>query len=67
MPGDGKGAYKTHQYRDLFAELGNSPAESRGKIAKAFQQLFRNYFDATQIVSPDGSIPPFRIRLMAQR
>jgi oligosaccharide reducing-end xylanase len=42
FPGDGSGAYKTHRYRDLFAEqLGRSPAESRAKIETAFQQLFR--------------------------
>ena len=40
MPGDGHGAFKTHQYRDLFAEQGHTPAESRAKIEKAFQQLF---------------------------
>jgi len=40
MPGDGDGAYKTQRYRDLFAEQGHSPAESRAKIEKAFQQLF---------------------------
>jgi len=40
MPGDGNGAYKTGEYRDLFAEQGHSPAESRAKIEKAFQQLF---------------------------
>ncbi|MGA9670967.1 MAG: glycosyl hydrolase family 8 [Terracidiphilus sp.] len=40
MTGDGDGAYKTHHYRDLFAEQGHSPAESRAKIDKAFQQLF---------------------------
>jgi oligosaccharide reducing-end xylanase len=40
MPGDGDGAFKTHHYRDLFAELGHSPAESRARIEKAFQQLF---------------------------
>jgi len=40
MPGDGEGAYKTHEYRDLFAEQGHTPAESRAKIEKAFQQLF---------------------------
>jgi oligosaccharide reducing-end xylanase len=39
MPGDGNGAFKTHEYRDLFAELGHAPAESRAKIEKAFQQL----------------------------
>jgi oligosaccharide reducing-end xylanase len=40
MPGDGSGAYKTHEYRDLFAELGHSPAESRAKIERAFRRLF---------------------------
>jgi oligosaccharide reducing-end xylanase len=41
FPGDGTGAYKTHQYRDLFAEqLGRSHAEAQTKIEKAFQQLF---------------------------
>jgi oligosaccharide reducing-end xylanase len=40
MPGDGDGAYKTHHYRDLFAEQGHTAAESRAKIEKAFQQLF---------------------------
>jgi oligosaccharide reducing-end xylanase len=40
MPGDGSGAYKTHAYRDLFAEQGHTAAESRAKIEKAFQQLF---------------------------
>ncbi len=40
FPGDGDGAYKTHHYRDLFAEQGHTPAESRAKIEKAFQQLF---------------------------
>ena len=40
MPGDGSGAYKTHEYRDLFAEAGHLPAETRARIDKAFQQLF---------------------------
>ncbi len=40
MPGDGSGAYKTHAYRDLFAEQGHTPAETKAKIDKAFQQLF---------------------------
>lgn len=39
-PGDGDGAYKTHHYRDLFAEQGHTAAESNAKIEKAFQQLF---------------------------
>ncbi|WP_454884703.1 glycosyl hydrolase family 8 [Sphingomonas oryzagri] len=41
FPGDGDGAFRTHRYRDLFAEqLGRSPAESRAKIDRAFRQLF---------------------------
>jgi len=40
MPGDGDGAYRTHKYRDLFAEQGHAPEESKAKIEKAFQQLF---------------------------
>jgi len=40
MPGDGHGAYRTHQYRDLFAEQGHTPVESKAKIDRAFQQLF---------------------------
>ena len=40
FPGDGAGAYKTHQYRDLFAEQGHSTAETAAKIEKTFQQLF---------------------------
>lgn len=40
MPGDGNGAYKTHEYHDLLAELGHSPARSRAKIEKAVQQFF---------------------------
>jgi len=38
--GDGDGAYKTGKYRDLFAEQGHPPAETRAKIERAFQQLF---------------------------
>jgi oligosaccharide reducing-end xylanase len=40
FPGDGAGAYKTRQYRDLFAEQGHPAAESKAKIEKAFQQFF---------------------------
>ena len=40
MPGDGSGAYRTHTYRDLFVEQGHTPAETKAKIEKAFQQLF---------------------------
>jgi len=40
FPGDGNGAYKTHEYRDFFAEQGHSAADTRAKIERAFQQLF---------------------------
>ena len=39
-PADGAGAFATGKYRNLFAELGKSPAEIRQKIDGAFQQLF---------------------------
>jgi len=40
-PEDGQGAYRTHQYHDLFVErLARSPAEVQEKIATAFAQLF---------------------------
>ena len=48
-----QGAFHTGKYRDLFAEQGHSPAETKAKIDKAFQQLFhgdarseRVYFEA---------------------
>jgi oligosaccharide reducing-end xylanase len=40
FPGDGEGAYKTGKYRDLFAEQGHSPEQTRAKVDKAFRQLF---------------------------
>src|ERR1700753_3936558 len=39
-PGDGEGAYKTGTYRDLFAERGHTPQESRARVDAAFEQLF---------------------------
>ena len=39
-PGDGEGAFKMKHYRDLFAEAGHPPEETKAKIDKAFQQLF---------------------------
>lgn len=46
---DGKGAYHTGHYRDLFAEIGHAPSESRARIDQAFQQLFHGD-PATQAV-----------------
>ena len=52
-PGDGAGAFKTGQYRDLFAEHGHPAEQTRARIDRAFQQLFhgdalseRVYFEA---------------------
>jgi oligosaccharide reducing-end xylanase len=40
-PNDGEGAFKTHQYQDLFTQrLGRSDAETHAKIEQAFAQLF---------------------------
>ena len=55
FPGDGDGAYKTHQYRDLFAEIGHSPAESRAKIDKAFQQLFHGDGQEERVYFENGA------------
>ena len=53
MPGDGNGAYRTGKYRDLFAEQGHPASETKGRLEKAFHQLFhgdpiseRVYFEA---------------------
>ena len=53
MPGDGNGAFKSKQYRDLFAEDGKPASETHAKIEQAYQQLFhgdalseRVYFEA---------------------
>ena len=50
---DGSGAFQTGRYRDLFAEQGHSPTETKAKIDKAFAQFFhgdalseRVYFEA---------------------
>ena len=37
---DGKGAYATGKYRNLFAEAGHSQAQIDAKIDAAYQQLF---------------------------
>jgi oligosaccharide reducing-end xylanase len=55
MPGDGDGAYKTHQYRDLFAEQGHSSPETRAKIEKAFQQLFHGDGQEERVYFETGS------------
>jgi oligosaccharide reducing-end xylanase len=48
-PGDGEGAYKTGTYRDLFAERGHTPQESRARVDAAFEQLFHGDKDTQAI------------------
>jgi hypothetical protein len=54
-PGDGEGAFKTGTYRDLFAEQGHTPAETRAKIDKAFQQLFHGDAQSERVYFEAGS------------
>ena len=54
-PDDGNGAFKTHFYRDLFAEQGHAPAETRAKIEKAFQQLFHGDGQEERLYFETGS------------
>jgi oligosaccharide reducing-end xylanase len=37
---NGKGAFATGKYRNLFAEIGKSEAEIKAKVDKAYKQLF---------------------------
>jgi oligosaccharide reducing-end xylanase len=53
--GDGSGAYKTHEYRDLFAEQGHPPGETRAKTDKAFQQLFHGDGQEQRLYFETGS------------
>jgi oligosaccharide reducing-end xylanase len=53
--GDGEGAYKTGKYRDLFAEQGHTPAETRTKIERAFQQLFHGDGQEERIYFENGA------------
>jgi oligosaccharide reducing-end xylanase len=52
---DGKGAYATGKYRNLFAELGKSPQEIRQKIEAAFQQLFHGEPNTQTVYYEAGS------------
>jgi len=52
---NGAGAFATGKYRNLFAELGKSPAEIRQKIDGAFQQLFHGNLTNETIYYEAGS------------
>ncbi len=47
-PEDGKGAYKTGNYRNLFLENGHTQEEIDAKVEGAFRQLFHG--DSTQVI-----------------
>jgi oligosaccharide reducing-end xylanase len=51
---DGKGAFATGKYRNLFAELGHPQAEIDAKIAKAFNQLFHGDKDTQTVYYESG-------------
>ncbi len=55
FPGDGAGAYKTSVYRDLFAEQGHTPAETRARIEQTFQQLFHGDAESERVYFESGS------------
>jgi oligosaccharide reducing-end xylanase len=52
---NGTGAFATGKYRNLFAELGQSPPEIRKKIDGAFQQLFHGDANTQTIYYAAGS------------
>jgi oligosaccharide reducing-end xylanase len=56
QPDDGDGAYRTHQYHDLFVErLARSPAEVHEKIAQAFAQLFHGDAQEQRVYFESGA------------
>jgi oligosaccharide reducing-end xylanase len=51
---DGKGAFATGKYRNLFAEIGHSPDEIRAKVDKAYNQLFHGDLQTQALFIPAG-------------
>jgi oligosaccharide reducing-end xylanase len=51
---DGRGAYVTKKYRNLFAEAGHSKAEIDAKINAAWQQLFYGDPQTQRLYTPAG-------------
>lgn len=52
---DGRGAFATGHYRNLFAENGHSKKNIRNKIDSAFAQLFHGELDSQTIYYPAGA------------
>jgi oligosaccharide reducing-end xylanase len=51
---DGKGAFATGKYRNLFAEIGHSPAEVKAKVDKAYNQLYHGDLQTQALFIPAG-------------
>src|SRR5688572_6077598 len=51
---NGKGAYATKKYRNLFKENGHTDQEINGKVANAFKQLFHGDSATQKIYFPAG-------------
>jgi oligosaccharide reducing-end xylanase len=51
---DGKGAFATGKYRNLFAEIGHTPQEIKGKVDKAYNQLFHGDLQTQALFIPAG-------------
>ena len=53
-PRDGKGAYASGKYRNLFAEAGRTPKEVDAKIEAAYRQLFSGDLESERLFFPSG-------------
>jgi oligosaccharide reducing-end xylanase len=51
---DGKGAFATGKYRNLFAEIGKPEAEIKAKVHKAYKQLFEGDLKTQALFIPAG-------------
>ena len=51
---NGKGAFATGKYRNLFAEIGKSEADIKAKVDKAYKALFEGDFKTQRLYIPSG-------------
>jgi oligosaccharide reducing-end xylanase len=51
---DGRGAFATGKYRNLFAEIGHNPREIKAKVEKAYNQLFHGDLQTQALYIPAG-------------
>lgn len=52
---DGKGAFATGKYRNLFAQIGKSEAEIKAKVDRAYKQLFEGDLKTQRLYIPAGT------------